>query len=82
MLLGAPGEPLFTDGADKQVGGHAGHTAIATVLTGRLHSDLPHSPSPRLLAFAFVLFDKREQFFETQALVHAVKAPALAPCFR
>jgi hypothetical protein len=52
------------------------------VLTGWLHPDVPHPHSPPLLSFAFVLFDKREQFFETLALVHAVKPGSLAPRFR
>jgi hypothetical protein len=82
VLLGAPGEPLFTDWTNKQVGGHAGHAPIAAVLTGWLRPDVPHPHSPPLPSFAFVLFDKREQFFETLALVHAVKPGSLAPRFR
>jgi hypothetical protein len=51
------------------------------VLTGRLRPDVPHPHSPPLLSFAFVLLDKRAQFLETQAFVHAVKPVSLAPYF-
>ena len=77
MFLPALREPLFADGAGKKVGRYAGHAPIAAVLTGRLHPDCSHPPSPPLLVFAFVLFDKREQFFIALTRMHAVKAPAL-----
>jgi hypothetical protein len=76
-FLPALREPLFTDGAGKKVGRHAGHTPIATMLTGRLRPDCSHPPSPPLLVFAFVLFNKREQFFIALTRMHAVKVPAL-----
>ena len=81
LLPVAVREPLFADRTNKQVGGHAGHTPIAAALTGRLRPDVPHPHAPPLRSFAFVLFDKGEQFFETLALVHAVKPESLAPCF-
>ena len=82
IFLSVLREPLFADGADQQEGGHAGPASIAAVLTGRLHSDVPHPHSPPLLPFPFVVFNKGEQFFVMEALVNAVKTPALAPYFR
>ena len=52
------------------------------MLTCRLHPDVSHPPSPPLLVFAFVLFDKRKQFFISETRVHAVKPPALLSRFR
>jgi len=77
LFLPAVREPLFADGAGKKVGRHAGHTPITAVLAGWLRPDGSHSPSPPLLVFAFVLFDKRQQFFIAPTRMHAVKAPAL-----
>src|SRR5688500_3598599 len=72
-------EPLFADGAGYKVGGYAGPSAIAAILTGRLHPDVPHpSPSP-LPVFQFVLFNKWAQFFVVEALLHTVKPFSLAP---
>ena len=82
LLPVAVREPLFADRTFKQVGGHAGYTPIAAVLTGWLHPDCSHPLSPPLLVFAFVLFDKRQQFFISLTRMHAVKPPALAPRFK
>ena len=73
---------MFADRTFKQVGGHAGHTPIAAVLTGWLRADDSHPHSPPLPSFAFVRFDKGLQFFVMEALVHAVKPESLAPRFR
>ena len=70
-------EPLFAGGAGQQIRRNAGEISIAAVLTCRLHPDISHSPSPPLLMFSFVLFEKREQFFISETRVHAVKPPAL-----
>jgi hypothetical protein len=71
-------KPLFAEGTGKQICRQAGHAPIAAVHTCRLHADFSHPPSPPLLVFAFVLFDKRQQFFVSQTRVHAVKPSALA----
>ena len=78
-VLPAVREPLFADRAGEQVCRHAVPAPIAAVLTGRLRPDVSHTHSPSLPSFAFVLLDKGEQFFETKALVHAVKPVSLAP---
>jgi hypothetical protein len=61
IFLPALREPLFADGADKEVCRHAGHAPIAAVLTGWLRSDCSQPPSPPLLVFAFVLFNRDYQ---------------------
>ena len=81
IVLPAVREPLLAAGADKKVGGHTVPAAIAAVLTGLLHPDVSHPHSPPLPSFAFVLLDKRQQFLETKAFVHAVKPVSLAPYF-
>jgi len=80
-FLPALREPLFADGAGKEVDEYAGPAPIAAILAGRLHPDCSHPPSPPLLVFAFVLFDKGEQFFVSLTRVHAVKMPALPTHF-
>jgi hypothetical protein len=82
LLSVAIREPLFADWTNKHVGGHAGHTPIAAVHAGWLRPDDSHPHSPPLPSIAFVLFNKREQFFVMDALVHAVKPVSLTPRFR
>src|SRR5688572_10612136 len=81
IVLPAGGQPLFAAGAGQCVKRDTGEIAIAAVLTCRLHPDVSHSPSPPLLMFAFVVFDKGEQFLIADALVHAVKPLSLVPYF-
>src|SRR5687768_11365151 len=81
IFLPALCEPLFAAGAGQCIKRDTGEIAIAAVLTCRLHPDVSHSPSPPLLMFAFVVFDKREHFLISETRVHAVKALSLAPYF-